>query len=81
MTFIRRLWEEMIGRMHDKVEGLPTPGSTTLINRPHVNYQQQNTAHVNLKDKFVSSSERHVICFFLQYQFTLINRLYQANWD
>jgi len=51
-------------RLHGKVEGLPTPGSTTLINTPHVNYPQQNTTHVNLKDKFVSSSERCIMLFF-----------------
>ena len=55
----------MIDRLHSKVEGLPTPESTTLINTPHVNYPQQNTIHVNLKDKFVSSSEGCTTLFFL----------------
>jgi hypothetical protein len=50
--------------LHGKVEGLSTPGPTTLINTPRVNYPRQNTTHVNLKDKFVSSSERCIMLFF-----------------
>ena len=84
MTFIRCLWAGLIDRLHDKVEGLPTPGTTSPINGLHVNYAQQNTTHVSSKReyKYVCAAQNSLPRVFFnisRISFTL--RYFQATSD
>jgi len=52
-------------RLHDKVEGLPTPGTTSPINELHVNYPLQNTTHAIKKHECVCAAHNSLprVCF------------------